>query len=44
MKGFFEASGAITEARDLGNDSELGGKSFPNWRKVKLRTKLNSLF
>jgi len=33
MKGFFEASGAITEARDVGNDPELGGEKFSNWRK-----------
>jgi hypothetical protein len=44
MKGFFETSEAITEAKDLGNDSELRDENFPNWRKVKLRTKLNSLF
>ncbi|GAI06955.1 unnamed protein product [marine sediment metagenome] len=29
MKGFFETSGAITQARDLGNDPELVGGGLP---------------
>ena len=39
MKGFFEASGAITEARDLGNDSELEGGELPKLAEGEAKNK-----